>query len=443
VDAPEKGRLSAGAGEPRWKVYACLALLLAALAVVVGPKVRLLHWQVEPGGNTALDEALQWRRGNLALSHRFYESARAGEKYYNVTGLAFTLVSVAATTLTDAGALLCRRLGCAGDAAAFPAPLYIALVALPLPIIAFYAFRGVMKDSPWAAVLAFYLIAGTALTHVLGVCQGGSIYYINHVLAVVGLLIFAADLLGRRRLWPAAIGLCLAAWSRQMTILYALPLLWAAWRAGATQLEAQADAARSADADTPPPVSSARRRAAFALLGMAVAVGVPALLNTLKFGSPFESGYTRLYEGRTDRIGRRAQEAVFGMRYIPMHARAMNTAYPCWDVRKSTPYADTADMNGGSIWLTSPILLGVFVTWRRWWRDPARRALMLGTLPVIFGLMCYHTTGADGAGCYRYSLDFIPVWLLVIAPYILTHRGNLLTVACLAYSTAYFYYLPP
>jgi hypothetical protein len=345
VDAPEKGRLSAGAGEPRWKVYACLALLLAALAVVVAPRIGLPHWQVVPDGNTALDEALQWRHGSLALSHRFYESARAGEKYYNVTGLAFTLVSVAATTLSDAGTLLCRQFGCAGETAAFPAPLYIALVALPLPIIAFCAFRGVMKDSAWAAVLAFHFIAGTSLKSVLAICQGGSIYHINHVLAVVGLLIFAGDLLGRRRLWPAAIGLCLAAWSRQMTIFYALPLLWAAWRAG----QPGPDAAKMAGPDGNPrlgtmPVSlvarasrprthrrdagatfcadnhAALRRAAFALLGMAVAVGLPALLNTLKFGSPLETGYARVYEGRTDPLARRGQEALFGLRYVPMHA---------------------------------------------------------------------------------------------------------------------------
>ncbi len=56
--------------------------------------------------------------------------------------------------------------------------------------------------------------------------------------------------------------------------------------------------------------------------------------------------------------------------------------------------------------------------------------------------MCYHTTGSGESGYYRYSLDFIPLWLMVIAPYTEGRRGVVLTLACLAYSALYFNILP-
>ncbi len=249
--------------------------------------------------------------------------------------------------------------------------------------------------------------------------NGGSVYDIDHVLAVVGLLIFASDLLGSRRFWPAAIGLALAAWSRQMTGLYALPLLWLA-------------RPRRADG------SGSKRDLWIAVAGVAIVIALPMTLNTLKFGNPFETGYRYIYEGRTDPIGRSGREKLFGLRYVPGHLRAMNLAYPSWDIRGGTLYPDTSDVNGGSIWLTSPLLLGVFLTLPKWWRDPTRRMLMLATLPVIAGLACYHTTGAMSAGCYRYSLDFIPIWLIVIAPFVTTRRAAPWTLGCLAYSALYF-----
>jgi hypothetical protein len=294
-------------------------------------------------------------------------------------------------------------------------------------------------------------------------CRSGSLYYINHVLAVVGLLIFAADLLGRRRIWLAAIGLGLAVWSRQMTCLYAIPLLWLAWR-GPAPAGSAADGARAGRGSTrsepetegAPPVSgvgdrppgpSAHGRRPLRNLWVAAAcvlviAAVPMILNTLKFGNPFYSGYSLLYEGRTGPIAQRAHREFFGPSHIKMHAVAMNLSFPSWDLRGGTLYPVTVGVEGASIWFTSPLLLGVLVTIPSWWRDRSRRVLMLGTLPVIAGLMCYHTTGSGESGYYRYSLDFIPLWLVVIAPYTEGRRGVVLTLACLAYSALYFNILP-
>ncbi len=417
-DTPQAG--GNALDEPRWHLYACLALLLVALYLVAGQRLRLSAWHVEAQTNSALEEAIQWKRGSLSLESNTYEVAEENGRRYNVVGLAFVLVSLLGTTLTSLGG---------GSADAFHGPYYLLLVGIPLPLAAFGSFRSAACSSRWGAVLAGQLIVGTSLLPVLEECQGrsqgGSVYFINHVLAVTGLLIFGADLLGRRRVWPAVLGLALAAWSRQMTLLYVLPLCLLARGSRKGQ-----------------PRQGLSRSFKIALVGAAFIAAVPMTLNTLKFGNPIDTGYSRIYQGRTDPIGSRGRESLFGLRYVPTHAWAMNCALPGLDVRGGSLYLDCAGVNGASIWLTSPILLAAVVTAPRWWRDGRRRALMLGTLPVIAGLWCYHTTAADGAGHYRYALDFIPIWLLVIAPYVTGRRAASLALGSLAFSALYFSLIP-
>lgn len=398
-------------------LWSCLALLLIGLYLLVGDQLRLSQWNVTPQANAALDEALAWKRGTFAMKYNTYEVAHVGDRCYNVVGLAFTLISVVATTLTH---------GLGGGAEEFHAPWFVAIVALPIPLLAYAAFLRQTRSPPWAAVLAGYLILATPLRSVLAMCGGGSIYYINHALAVTGLLLIADDLLGRQRIWPAVVGLALAAWSRQMTCFYALPILWTAWAQG-----------RHAASEGPAPLRAKRRRRIIAAAGVALVAAVPMSLSAWKFGNPFDTGYPRMYAGRSDPISRQAQECFWGVRYVPMHAWAMNLAYPRWDIRGGALYAVTAHRDGAAIWLTSPLCLGVLLTARRWWRDPPRRALMLASLLVIAGLWGYHTTGSRDCGHYRYALDVVPVWLLVIAPYTEVPRGRRWTLACLAYGAMY------
>lgn len=430
--------------EPRWKVWGCLALLLVGLYLVGGPKVRFSEWIVTRGRNAAMEEALQWKRGTLVLSdanpHR--EAPEVDGKRYNVVGLPFVLISLVGTTLTE---------WFGGPPETFYTPYYVALVGLPLPFVGFWAFRRMVASSAWAAVLTAYLMLGTCLLPVLGVCGQGSLYHINHALAVTGLLVMAADLLGDRRIWPAVLGLGLAVWSRQMTCLYALPLLWIAYDRARSSPRSAAPVAPDPPA-TPHAGDGAalhglhsppkRRSLQMAVVGIALIAAVPLTLNAIKFGNPLDTGYLRMYAGRTDPIGLKAQECFFGPRYVFEHAWAMNLSLPRWDVRAGTLYPDASGINGASIWFTSPLLFGVFLSARRWWHDPRRRALMLTSLVVIAGLWCYHTTAAYDTPYYRYALDFIPVWLIVIAPYTNGPRARLWTLACLAFSALYFNLLP-
>lgn len=388
-------------------------------------------WRVDPASNAALEEALQWKKGQLALEVNDYEVAQKDGRRYNVFGLAFVVISLIGTTLTQLGG---------GSTDAFHPPFYVLLVALPLVVAAFVALKTVTKSSAWGAFFAFFLIACTSLLPVLEQCggpQGGSINFINQVLATTGLLIFGADLLGARRIWPAVLGLALTAWSRQMTMLYAIPMICIAWRSAGRTTD-------TANSNDPPLPQVPKRQRPFrtALVGLVFVFAVPLILNTLKFGNPIDSGYSRIYEGRTDPIGRRGHEALFSLKYLADGAKAMNYALPKPDIRKGSLFLDYSSVNGMSIWVTCPLLLGIFVTAPRWLRDCSRRALMIATIPIIFGLLCYHTTGANGAGHYRYALDFVPIWLLVIAPYLISRSALPWTLAATAYGALYFSLLP-
>ena len=87
-------------GEPAWQVAGCLALLLVALHVVAGPKVRLSEWRLEtPTANTNFLEALAWYSGRLDIPERVHDSALYQGRVYSVNPPLFSFVSYAATVM--------------------------------------------------------------------------------------------------------------------------------------------------------------------------------------------------------------------------------------------------------------------------------------------------------------------------------------------------------
>jgi|CXWL01.1.fsa_nt_gi hypothetical protein len=394
--------------------YGVLALLLIALHLAVGATVSLPTWRVTQDNNAAMEEALAWRSGRLDLARNRYEVARVEDKYYNVVGLAFTLIAFVGVSLS-------QLFG--GPVGELYPPLFVAIVALPLPLIAYWAFGEVTRSREWSAVWTFYLVAGTCLLPILTTCGTGSIYYINHVLAVTGLLLLGGDLLGSKKGWPAAMGLLLAAWSRQTTMLYAIPFLWLFL------------GRRSNITDH---VGRSSRTKWLAVSTVVLLIIVPGIFNFLKFGNPFTSGYRLLYEGRSDAIARRAGECFFGLANVPMHAWAMNVQWPRLDIRGGGLFLDVAGTQGVSIWLTNPLFIAVGLTIRRWWRDSTARALMLTTLVIVFVDLCYHTTGSQDSGYFRYALDYIPIWLLVMAKCLDRPSQRYCLMLGIAYSCLYF-----
>jgi hypothetical protein len=239
------------------------------------------------------------------------------------------------------------------------------------------------------------------------------------VLACCGILLIVGDVLGQRRVWPALTGLALSFWTRQLTLLYLLAILWSA-----SQL--------------PRP-----RRVHWCVVSAAAAVvvvGVYCGLNWLKFGSPWETGYRYIYEGRTDAIAQRARRGLFRPEFFPDNFYFMMFEPP--GIRLSDAGIERAtNDHGAGIWLTCPVLLAVVLTARQWWRERGRRLLMLLSFGVMLMLLMYHTTGWRQPGYSRFSLDFIPVWLMVAAPYLWGRYRTWLNCACIAWSVWYFRFI--
>jgi hypothetical protein len=397
--------------ESDWHVVACFIFLLVGLYLTIGPALKLSSWHITTELNPAFLEAQAWRDGRMNLSYRAPDTALYHEKAYSVHPPLFTLLSLAAMSLGSLYDLPSDQ---------FYTPWYVMVIVLPLPLIGFWAFQQVIHRAAWSAVLTAYWLIGTPMLPQLILCGGGSINPLNHVLATTGLMLIAGDLLGRRRMWPTAIGLIIALWSRPDLVFFSLAALLIAWE-----------------------LKERRWRNRLVIGGSLVfAVGTLMTLNWLKFDSPFETGYRYIYDYRPSSfLGHRAlTNGVFSPEFFLENATSMHLALPHFRLSSGGIVPENTDY-GVSIWITSPLLLGTFLGLRSWWSNRAARALVLSSLFVIGTFLMYHSRGSSKVGYFAYSLDFLPVWLVVIAPWAIERWRRYFTLGCLAWSSLYFHLL--
>ncbi|MFH1417929.1 MAG: hypothetical protein ABII12_06550 [Planctomycetota bacterium] len=392
-----------------------LVLLYVALLIVLGPAVQFSQWHIGPDNNQAAAEAMAWLDGRLDLPSRGGDVALYKDHFYNVFPPLWTLICFAVYAMNSL---------VFGEPLVFWTVLFNIVLAGPVPLAFYWAFRRSGAGTLWAPVLAFGAIAGTALWPVAAMLAGTRtawIYSIQLIMAQTGLAILLADVLGRRRFWLGGLGILIAAWSRQTCVAYALPLLWLAWRS--------------------PHRKNALIRAGIPLV---ITLAIPMTLNYAKFDSPLETGYRYIFDdpNRVDADPVRGPDGsvdIFAWRYLPSHAYHMWLSLPTEIDLTPCGLAIQGHGKGTAVWFGTPLILLVLVAFRQWWADPRRRALMLGTIPVIFGTLLYHGPTIGQAGYYRYALDFLPIWLVVIAPWTDGPKRRWFTLACLAWSVLYFY----
>ncbi|MBI5765303.1 MAG: hypothetical protein HZA51_17465 [Planctomycetes bacterium] len=386
-----------------------LALSLVAVLVIDGARIRLTEWEVTPSHNINLAEAVAWDRGTFELEPPQREAARVDGRLLNAFPPAFTFVSFVALKVSKL----------VGAQSPFPSWMFRVLVGGFALIIPYGAFaRATAK--PWqAAVLTLAFLLGTPMLVMLSLCRIGGFFEVNHVLACCGLFLMTSDLLGCRRGWPSIIGLVLAFWSRQLTLLYLPAMVWFAWKSNAGER---------------------RRRIGMVAYGAVIAIGGYMALNAAKFGSPFNTGYVRIYDGRDDPIAQRARAGLFRPEYAAENFQFMMLEPPGLRVSSAGVERAMNDFGAGIFW-TCPLLIAVITTARQWWRDAARRALMVCSFVVVGMLLMYHNTGWRQPGYYRFALDFIPIWMAVIAPYLWTRRSMALVAVCVLWSVWYFRFI--
>jgi len=228
-------------------------------------------------------------------------------------------------------------------------------------------------------------------------------------------------------LWPALLGLAMTFWSRQMTLAFAVPVAYMAYRPGAGE--------------------SNRRRLGVAVAAMGMMVAAYLGLNAMKFGDPLNTGYMLNHEGRDDIFAREARaHGILSAYWIPRNLYYANIGLP--EAHKVAVAGQTSwyirpNIMGTGIWWISPVLLWVILCFREICRDRDRRVLLAGAAAVFALLLLWHATGAEQRGYNRYSLDYLPVLFSVIAPVAVTGRRKWLTLAMLAWALLYFLVLLP
>lgn len=401
------------------------AAVMLVLEVVHGRGLDWFRWRAAVEFNPALLEGYSWWFGRFSLPHSLWDTAyvaRTG-RVYNVFPPLQSIIGYVATALSDPQSTANR----------FPELQIVPLVlfGLPLPLVGYAVFRRRVGSDAWAAVLTLGWLGGTAVLPCIEEARNNGVHHINHLLSQVGLLLLAGELLRepeRRRWWVALLGLLIAAWSRQLTIVYGIALLAAAWTPGATE------------SSTPVVKRSGRgRRLAMIGAGVVLILAVPMGLNRAKFGSPLESGYELIYAGRDTNLARRVREhGLFSTAFAGRNAYYMNAALPWGRAEAGEGIGWRPSPDGASIWLTTPILVLIVLGASYWWREGPGRMLMLCTVPIIVALLLYHNTGYRQYGYYRFALDFVPVWFVVGGRWLTQGRRRWATVACVAWSVGYF-----
>lgn len=405
-----------------WGACCCLVLTLVAVQLALGPKIRFSEWRAGASTNAGIAEGLAWLDGRLDLpcsgdprdpANRLYDTAFCDGRAYNVYP---PLVSAIAASYGG----FQKAFGGLGDV--WPRWFCIFVAFAPLVIVGFVVFHRRTGDGAWSGLFTLAWIGGTALAPMLRQTRIGWIAETNHVLSQVGLLILAGDVLGRQRIWPGLVGLAISAYARHITFLYGLVLLVVAWRGGG-------------------------RRGLLACGAGLLAIAAPLLvLNALKFDHPLDFGYGHVYVGRDgDDMARRYRgHGAFSTGYISENAWYMHAAPPrVEEIGITGVRLRHGNAYGTSVWITTPLALWVVLTAGRWRRERGAAALVLGTLPVMLGLLCYHSPGYLELGYSRFALDFLPIWLVVVAPHTRGGWRTWLTLAAAAWGLWYFHEMVP
>ncbi len=357
--------------------------------------------------NPQIAESAAWWNGQLDIVERQWDTALKDGKVYSHFPPLFSIISF----------VLWPSLG------GVPHIFLVIALGLPIPILAYRLFYLVTRK-PWVStILAIAFVCGTSMLPVIKhTFRGAPPYFVNHTLSVIGLLIFTAEFFGKKRVWAASLGFAIMVLSRQLTMAYFLPLIWLA-----------------AQSTSP---AEKTRRVALAIITLAAVGSTFMTVNYLKFGNPFDSGYMYIYNDRPeDDFSRDAHaHGIFSSYYIPRNLYYLNLGLPNrYDINGEIHLRP--NMQGTGIWWTTPLLLWAFFDLRGILRNSTSLALLAGASAVVVALLFYHSTGFVQRGFSRYSLDFLPVLLAIVAPISMTGWRRYVSVAMIAWSVIYFRFL--
>lgn len=390
-------------------------LIIAALICAAGAGVWPRLWAESGQHKHYLHQAEAFLQGRLDIADAFGDVATYGGRHYVVFP---PFPAVLITPLV----------------AVFGQHTRTTLVALALTGLNVLVLRGILRrlgvdDGPRRWTLAAFFL-GTAYT--TSSFQTYETWHFAHVVAVTCLLLAVYETLGRGRGVLVGLACGLAFLSRHLCLCAAVflaVLIWQRGRAGGGGPESAPPSADAAPAPPSPASRNGRRGAAVAvnLLGMGLAlsacVGAYLYFNWLRFGHPFETGYQYLaLEGfLAERV---KQYGLFHPAYVPFNLTYM--FLQGFHVTFAAPTYLSArglDLFGTSITFASPFVF--FALRARWPGAPglagggaARPVLWAAWLALVLPLVhtaFYYNNGFAQTNAQRFTLDFLPVLILLVA----------------------------
>ncbi len=382
-------------------VYVLLLAMLYTNARLLQPgRVRGLK-------SPPVAEAQAWLQGRTDLAERLWDTALIDGRVYNVFPPLMTFVSAAVLPWSPKG---------------IPFTLISALFVMPIPWLAYALFLRRCDTVAGAVVLSCTFVLGTSEFLILcRTLQSADVCQLNSEITQLGLLIFLIDYFGKRRFWIGGVGLLIMGWARQPMWAYLVPYLWGIWER-----------------------HQVVRPRVGGVAFVVVLLAVPAAVSVVRFGNPLETAYGKIYEERTvhdtDWLARDGARAVFSVEYVPRNLYWMNLGFPKI-VEHHGGWRWVPSVHATGIWWTTPVLLYVFFDGRRIWRERANRWLMPPVAAIVTVLLLYHNMGYSQRGYNRFSLDFLLVLLVWIAPYAMRGRRRYVTVAAGLWSVYYFRFI--
>jgi hypothetical protein len=254
-------------------------------------------------------------------------------------------------------------------------------IALPLA----RAYGAVGARAYWVATLAaFGTLLFTQATH-------ANFYYLAHVEAVLCCFVALWEWQGRRRPWVIGLALALAGLARPTVLLAVIPF--------GIALVVRARGRRL-------PAIDVRRLVTFSL-PVVVSLLVVGWYDWVRFGSPFENGYSATQLGKL--LADRRAQGLFSVRHLPENLGLIIAGG--FDLRARFPYL-VPNENGHALLLTSPgLLIAVGAGFR------AKLPVMLWTTVLLIAatVLLYYGFGGRRTFGYRYALDFIPFLIPLVA----------------------------
>ncbi len=357
------------------KNYILLAVLILVFIAGIWPQLKNDTGDL----NFYVHQADAFLHGRLDIAPQKYDTAYYNGKYY------VPYPPVPAILLLPFVAIL----GIAGTKV-----MWISLIITILNIFVLrdiFKWLNVKKELvPWLLVAFF---TGTAYWMVLRYTT--TVYYFAHIVSVSALLLAIREGFGKGRGWLAGLFLAMAILSRQLMVystLFMIVVLWQGYKGKSNKSRIL------------------NMAGFFAVLGIFFFAYLG--FNYVRFGNPLDTGY--MYIQFTPFLKLRIEKyGLFNIAYVPFNF--INLFLQGFHVNFSQPLLlriVDVDHFGTSITFASPFVFAAF--WAKGDRAIIRAAWISICLAILH-MLFYHNNGWYQINAHRFTLDFLPVLMVLVA----------------------------